>query len=94
MRKMPTNQKDGRLSTTSSLSAVSDGDQIEGLEQIWDNVKITKQKTQLPSGTEVDELIADMNIWDKKNKRERTGVSLQVNTSPDWQTIQGMALEE
>ena len=48
----------------------------EGLEQIWDNVKITKQKTQLPGGTEVDELIADMNIWDKKNKRERTGVFL------------------
>ena len=45
----------------------------EGLEITWDRVKIRKRTVTLPNGEKKDEWIANLRIWDRKNKREREG---------------------
>ena len=43
----------------------------EGLEITWDRVKIRKRTVTLPNGEKKDEWIANLRIWDRKNKRRR-----------------------
>lgn len=45
----------------------------EGLELTWDRVKIRKRTTKLPDGENKDEWITNLQIWDRKNSREREG---------------------
>lgn len=45
----------------------------EGLDFTWDRVKVRKRTTRLPNGEDKDEWISNLQIWDRKNKREREG---------------------
>jgi len=45
----------------------------EGLELTWDMVKIRKRVAKLPNGEDKVEQIANLRIWDNKNKRWREG---------------------
>lgn len=45
----------------------------EGLEITWDRVKVRKRTVTLENGEQKDEWIANLRIWDRKNRREREG---------------------
>jgi integrase len=45
----------------------------EGLEMKWNQLKIRKRETVLPKGETKTEWIANLEIWDRKNGRQRTG---------------------
>jgi hypothetical protein len=45
----------------------------EGLEMTWDLVKIRKRIVRLPNGEDKEEHIANLRIWDNKNRRWREG---------------------
>ena len=45
----------------------------EGLELTWDCLKVRHRKVQLPNGEHKEEVISNLRIWDRKNKRWREG---------------------
>lgn len=45
----------------------------EGLDLTWDCVKVRHRKAQLPNGEHKEEVISNLRIWDRKNKRWREG---------------------
>lgn len=45
----------------------------EGLEMKWNQLKIRPRETVLPKGETKTEWIANLEIWDRKNRKQRTG---------------------
>ena len=45
----------------------------EGLEMRWKDLKIRERQAELPNGGKKTEVIAHLDIWDRKNSRQRSG---------------------
>ena len=45
----------------------------EGLEMRWKDLKIRERLAELPNGGKKTEVIAHLDIWDRKNSRQRSG---------------------